>query len=81
MDGRVTLKAGQEYEVVSWGNGTWGQLGHGTQSNDRTPRVMGALHRKHVVFVAAGFHHSVALTGIQTNLSSKHHNAISKHDH
>lgn len=63
MDGRITAKAGHDYEVVSWGNGTWGQLGHGTQSNDRVPRVLGALHRKRVVFVAAGFHHSVALTG------------------
>lgn len=65
MDGRLAaLKAGYNYEVVSWGNGTWGQLGHGIQRNDRIPRIIGALHRKRVVFVAAGYHHSIALIGI-----------------
>lgn len=72
MDERISAKAGLEYEVVSWGNGTWGQLGHGTQSNDRVPRVvLGALHRKRVVFVAAGFHHSIALTGNNNNNNIK----------
>lgn len=64
MDGRITAKAGYEYEVVSWGNGTWGQLGHGSQSNARIPRIIGAFHHKRIVFVAAGSHHSVALTGL-----------------
>ncbi len=63
MDGRIVPKAALDYAVISCGNGIWGQLGHGSQSNDRTLRVIGGLHRKKVVLVAAGFHHSVALTG------------------
>ena len=35
MDSRVFLRPGQEAEVYVWGNGAWGQLGHGIQANDR----------------------------------------------
>mmetsp|Transcript_5279 Transcript_5279/g.17018 ORF Transcript_5279/g.17018 Transcript_5279/m.17018 type:complete len:388 (+) Transcript_5279:129-1292(+) len=49
-------------EVYSWGQGTMGQLGHGTwTSSQSTPRQITALASERVVAVEAGFIHALAL--------------------
>jgi hypothetical protein len=52
----VTEPSGQ---IVSWGAGDHGQLGHGGQFDELVPRVIGTV--KSVVRVAAGLRHSMAL--------------------
>ncbi|XP_028319694.1 alsin isoform X3 [Gouania willdenowi] len=49
-------------EVWSWGNGQHGQLGHGDTVARSQPLCIKSLNNKEVVRVAAGAHHSVALT-------------------
>uniref|UniRef100_H3CDQ7 Alsin Rho guanine nucleotide exchange factor ALS2 n=1 Tax=Tetraodon nigroviridis TaxID=99883 RepID=H3CDQ7_TETNG len=50
-------------EVWSWGRGSEGQLGHGDQLASRLqPLCIKALSGEEVVQVAAGSHHSLALT-------------------
>lgn len=45
----LVLSAGQ---VLSWGAGDYGQLGHGNQFDDPQPRLVNQLH--HVTSIAAG---------------------------
>lgn len=49
-------------EVFTWGRGAWGQLGHGTLSNEPIPRQVIALASKFVTQTAAGARHTLALT-------------------
>jgi len=49
-------------EVLSFGQGTHGQLGHGDQLDQREPKVVEALRGKHVNAMAAGLLHSLVLT-------------------
>ncbi|XP_054479703.1 alsin isoform X2 [Anoplopoma fimbria] len=49
-------------EVWSWGNGEHGQLGHGDSLARLQPLCIKSLNSKEVVRVAAGAHHSLALT-------------------
>ena len=49
-------------EVLSFGQGTHGQLGHGDQLDQREPKVVEALRGKHVNAMAAGLSHSLVLT-------------------
>uniref|UniRef100_A0A8C4Z9M6 Alsin Rho guanine nucleotide exchange factor ALS2 n=1 Tax=Gadus morhua TaxID=8049 RepID=A0A8C4Z9M6_GADMO len=49
-------------EVWSWGHGGRGQLGHGDHLARLQPLCIKSLNNKEVVRVAAGDHHSVALT-------------------
>lgn len=49
-------------EVWSWGNGEHGQLGHGDSLARLQPLCIKSLNNKEVVRVAAGAHHSLALT-------------------
>ena len=71
--GRVTvLAAGENHslaamesgEVYSWGYGQQGQLGHGSSSNEKAPKLVRAFAERNVVVtqVAAGWRHSLALT-------------------
>ena len=48
--------------VHSFGDGAYGQLGHGVESIELVPRRIEALDRVQVVSVAAGDTHSMALT-------------------
>ncbi|XP_032362367.1 alsin isoform X2 [Etheostoma spectabile] len=49
-------------EVWSWGQGEHGQLGHGDSLARLQPLCIKSLNNKEVVRVAAGAHHSLALT-------------------
>ncbi|XP_028998624.1 alsin isoform X2 [Betta splendens] len=49
-------------EVWSWGYGEHGQLGHGDSQARSQPLCIKCLNNKEVVRVAAGAHHSLALT-------------------
>uniref|UniRef100_A0A668AD38 Alsin Rho guanine nucleotide exchange factor ALS2 n=1 Tax=Myripristis murdjan TaxID=586833 RepID=A0A668AD38_9TELE len=49
-------------EVWSWGEGEHGQLGHGDNLARLQPLCIKSLNNKEVVRVAAGTHHSLALT-------------------
>ncbi|XP_047432727.1 alsin isoform X2 [Mugil cephalus] len=49
-------------EVWSWGHGEQGQLGHGDNLARLQPLCIKSLNNKEVVRVAAGAHHSLALT-------------------
>uniref|UniRef100_A0A669C6P5 Alsin Rho guanine nucleotide exchange factor ALS2 n=1 Tax=Oreochromis niloticus TaxID=8128 RepID=A0A669C6P5_ORENI len=49
-------------EVWSWGHGEHGQLGHGDNLARLQPLCIKSLNNKEVVRVAAGAHHSLALT-------------------
>lgn len=48
--------------VYTWGLGEGGRLGHGTSSNKHSPTLVTALSRLVVVAVAAGGHHTLAIT-------------------
>jgi alpha-tubulin suppressor-like RCC1 family protein len=49
-------------ELYSWGYGRYGQLGHGSDQPEWSPRRVEALAGKVVVKAAAGFNHSVVAT-------------------
>ncbi|XP_059199040.1 alsin-like isoform X2 [Centropristis striata] len=51
-----------ETEVWSWGRGSEGQLGHGDQLPRLQPLCIKSLIGEEVIKVAAGSHHSLALT-------------------
>ncbi|XP_061548671.1 alsin-like isoform X4 [Phycodurus eques] len=57
-DGLLSLKT----EVWSWGRGSEGQLGHGDQLARLQPLCVKCLTGEEVIKVAAGSHHSLALT-------------------
>lgn len=50
------------FDVYAWGDASWGQTGHGSQSGSDAPRVSGALLGKSIRSVSCGYDHSVALT-------------------
>ena len=49
-------------KLMSWGSGSWGKLGLGSDSNVRTPRIVASLSSSMVETIAAGGHHSVCIT-------------------
>ncbi|KAF7655197.1 hypothetical protein LDENG_00059690 [Lucifuga dentata] len=57
-EGLVSL----ETEVWSWGRGAEGQLGHGDELARLQPQCIKSLKGEEVIKVAAGSHHSLALT-------------------
>ncbi|XP_063233987.1 probable E3 ubiquitin-protein ligase HERC1 isoform X2 [Bacillus rossius redtenbacheri] len=58
-----TLALTAEGKVYSWGDGDYGKLGHGNSTTQKQPRLVGgALSRKEVKFVYAGYRHSAAIT-------------------
>eukprot|EP00455_Lapot_gusevi_P009273 TRINITY_DN14146_c0_g1_i2.p1 TRINITY_DN14146_c0_g1~~TRINITY_DN14146_c0_g1_i2.p1 ORF type:complete len:312 (+),score=45.14 TRINITY_DN14146_c0_g1_i2:105-1040(+) len=58
-----SLISTDEGHVYSWGRGRHGRLGHGTCDDEALPRKVQALAGQRVTHIAAGFLHSVALTG------------------
>ena len=48
--------------LYSWGSGSWGKLGLGTDANSATPRLVSNLKSIPVRAVACGGHHSVVIT-------------------
>jgi inhibitor of Bruton tyrosine kinase len=51
-----------EGDVLSWGCGEFGVLGHGSEANVLFPQRIAALRRKEVKSVAVSQHHSVAMS-------------------
>ena len=49
-------------EVWSWGQGAYGELGHGDQQNQLLPKKLEAFAGQRVVTVSAGSDHSLAFT-------------------
>jgi len=49
-------------QVYSWGGGTRGQLGHGTLTNEDSPRLVMALDGMKIIKIAAGGWHSAAIS-------------------
>ena len=61
--GRHTVALCEEGHVYTWGWGRKGQLGHNDRESQFAPRkVASARFEAHVVFVAAGGDHTVAMT-------------------
>lgn len=50
-------------QVFTWGSNNYGQLGHQSDSSiQNVPRILKALATNHLVQIAAGQRHSIALT-------------------
>nr|CAB3454241.1 unnamed protein product [Digitaria exilis] len=54
---------GDEGEVLSWGHGGHGQLGHPTLQNHRVPLAIKALSEERIVYITCGGSTSAAITG------------------
>ncbi|CAJ1363488.1 unnamed protein product [Effrenium voratum] len=50
------------WQVMTWGGGAFGKLGHGNRLAQTAPKVVIALQGRRVVQVSLGPHHSAALT-------------------
>ena len=76
----VAIAAGDEHsmvltdegEVLSFGNGQYGRLGHGNVAIQREPKMVEALRGIRVVAIAAGYWHSLVLTDGGAVLSFGH---------
>eukprot|EP00929_Paragymnodinium_shiwhaense_P114655 TRINITY_DN83117_c0_g1_i1.p1 TRINITY_DN83117_c0_g1~~TRINITY_DN83117_c0_g1_i1.p1 ORF type:complete len:700 (+),score=159.05 TRINITY_DN83117_c0_g1_i1:182-2281(+) len=55
----ITEPAGQ---LMTWGGGAFGKLGHGNRLAQTTPKIVAALLHKKLVQVSLGPHHSAVLT-------------------
>ena len=68
--GGVGLAVGSEHRLLvdaegrarSWGDGRFGQLGHGSDDGVTVPRVIASLATERVKCVAAGINYSLVLT-------------------
>lgn len=49
-------------QLFTWGSNTSGQLGHDSDEISSTPKLVRSLATKHVVQIASGHYHSLALT-------------------
>ena len=56
------LAINDEFELFSWGKGTYGRLGHGDERDQSQAKLVRALRNHHIVQVACGGMHSIALT-------------------
>ncbi len=58
----ILIEQGKKLEVYTWGHALYGQLGLGSNSNERTPKQLPALSSLPISTVASGEYHSCALT-------------------
>ena len=63
VGGGHTLALSEEGAVYSFGSGAYGQLGHGDQADQHTPRRIESLGDTRISAVAVGGGHSLALGG------------------
>lgn len=49
-------------QLMTWGGGAFGKLGHGNRLAQTTPKLVAAIQNKKLVQVSLGPHHSAALT-------------------
>jgi alpha-tubulin suppressor-like RCC1 family protein len=57
-----SLALSENGDVYSFGRGNYGQLGHASEENCLIPKLVDTLSGRHVVKIACGDHHSLALT-------------------
>jgi len=69
--------------VWSWGNGAFGELGHGDEQDQLLPKKVEALAGQRVVAVSAGREHSLALTadGAAWSWGGGEHGCLGHGDH
>lgn len=49
--------------VFTWGSNSFGQLGHNlSDESEPVPKLLKALGTKHIIQIAVGNHHNIALT-------------------
>mmetsp|Transcript_16816 Transcript_16816/g.55825 ORF Transcript_16816/g.55825 Transcript_16816/m.55825 type:complete len:1970 (-) Transcript_16816:70-5979(-) len=51
-------------KIFSWGSGSWGKLGIGSDANAESPRFVASLQNSKVVHIACGAHHTAAITTV-----------------
>ncbi|OQR95984.1 regulator of chromosome condensation (RCC1) [Achlya hypogyna] len=51
-------------DLYTWGSGASGKLGHGSDNDEASPRLVDALHSVKVAAVACGRHHTLVVTAI-----------------
>eukprot|EP00897_Mesotaenium_endlicherianum_P002227 jgi/Mesen1/2031/ME000148S01136 len=57
-----TMALSSDGAVFSWGQGRWGQTGHGHERDTLTPALVRGLSHRAAVQIAAGSRHSLAVT-------------------
>ena len=57
-----TLAISDSGEVLSWGDGDYGKLGHGNNERQRRPKIIETLSNIHVIKAGTGWNHTVVLT-------------------
>ena len=57
-----TLALTADKEVYSWGMGSAGRLGHGSEDDEMLPRRIESLRNCNIVSIAAGYDHSAAVS-------------------
>jgi len=57
-----SLAIDQNGMVYSWGYGSYGQLGHGTMENEKSPKLVKKMAGLNCVSIACGYWHSMFLT-------------------
>ncbi|EGZ23784.1 hypothetical protein PHYSODRAFT_311023 [Phytophthora sojae] len=58
----IAMNAAAVNNLVSWGRGDYGVLGHGDTESSATPRVIKIFNSMRVTCVSAGLHHVLVLT-------------------
>jgi len=58
----ATISSEPAGQLMTWGGGAFGKLGHGNRLAQHTPKLVAALQGKKLVQVSLGPHHSAALT-------------------
>ena len=57
-----TIALTDNKEVYSWGKGSNGRLGHGSEDDEALPRRIDSLRKHNIVSIAAGYDHSAAIS-------------------
>lgn len=52
----------EEGHLLTWGSGSFGQLGHGGTNNQSTPKRVDALSKETIKHISFGSHHAAAIT-------------------
>ncbi|KAJ7531965.1 hypothetical protein O6H91_14G067000 [Diphasiastrum complanatum] len=60
--GEHTMAISREGLLFTWGQGYWGQTGHGTQDDVLSPRQVLSLQKEQVMQASAGARHSIIMT-------------------
>eukprot|EP01100_Stratorugosa_tubuloviscum_P000367 TRINITY_DN107_c0_g2_i4.p1 TRINITY_DN107_c0_g2~~TRINITY_DN107_c0_g2_i4.p1 ORF type:complete len:386 (-),score=128.27 TRINITY_DN107_c0_g2_i4:149-1255(-) len=58
---RHCLALSEMENVLSWGNGKYGQLGHANYNNVNKPTIINNLENREIIQIVCGFQHSVCL--------------------